>query len=135
MEGLLKLAKREDARILFSGDTRQLQSVEASDDREQLREMLGVSTARPSASELAREQAPPRPAPRLDPQRPPLQTIEPSLLRQKDGYRRDLGMSDFLEITIAPVRHNSPRDVRLFLWHFKKTFVGGGRPRVNRVDC
>jgi hypothetical protein len=47
MEGLLKLAKREDARILFSGDTRQLQSVEASDYREKLREMLGVSTTRP----------------------------------------------------------------------------------------
>jgi conjugative relaxase-like TrwC/TraI family protein len=31
MEGLLKLAEREDARILLSGDTRQLQSVEASD--------------------------------------------------------------------------------------------------------
>jgi hypothetical protein len=33
------------------------------------------------------------------------------------------------------VRHNSPCDVRLFLWHFKKTFVGGRRPRVNKVDC
>jgi ATP-dependent exoDNAse (exonuclease V) alpha subunit len=31
MEGLLKLAEREQARILFSGDTRQIQSVEASD--------------------------------------------------------------------------------------------------------
>ena len=31
MEGLLKLAERESARILFSGDTRQIQSVEASD--------------------------------------------------------------------------------------------------------
>jgi ATP-dependent exoDNAse (exonuclease V) alpha subunit len=31
MEGLLKLADREGARILFSGDTRQIQSVEASD--------------------------------------------------------------------------------------------------------
>jgi ATP-dependent exoDNAse (exonuclease V) alpha subunit len=31
MEGLLKLAERERARILFSGDTRQIQSVEASD--------------------------------------------------------------------------------------------------------
>jgi conjugative relaxase-like TrwC/TraI family protein len=31
MEGLLKLAEREHARILFSGDTRQIQSVEASD--------------------------------------------------------------------------------------------------------
>jgi len=31
MESLLKLAEREHARILFSGDTRQIQSVEASD--------------------------------------------------------------------------------------------------------
>lgn len=31
MEGMLKLAEREGARILFSGDTRQIQSVEASD--------------------------------------------------------------------------------------------------------
>jgi ATP-dependent exoDNAse (exonuclease V) alpha subunit len=31
MEGLLRLAEREHARILFSGDTRQIQSVEASD--------------------------------------------------------------------------------------------------------
>ena len=31
MEGILKLAERERARVLFSGDTRQIQSVEASD--------------------------------------------------------------------------------------------------------
>ena len=31
MEGLLDLAKREDVRIVFSGDTRQIQSVESSD--------------------------------------------------------------------------------------------------------
>ena len=31
MEGLLDMARREDARILFSGDTRQIQSVESSD--------------------------------------------------------------------------------------------------------
>lgn len=31
MEGLLKFAEHEGARILFSGDTRQIQSVEASD--------------------------------------------------------------------------------------------------------
>src|SRR5277367_5481395 len=31
MEGLLKLAEHEGARIIFSGDTRQIQSVEASD--------------------------------------------------------------------------------------------------------
>lgn len=31
MDGLLKLAEQENARILFSGDTRQIQSIEASD--------------------------------------------------------------------------------------------------------
>lgn len=31
MEGILKLAERENARVLFSGDTRQISSVEASD--------------------------------------------------------------------------------------------------------
>lgn len=31
MEGILDLAKREDVRIVFSGDTRQIQSVESSD--------------------------------------------------------------------------------------------------------
>lgn len=31
MEGLLKLAEHEQARVIFSGDTRQIQSVEASD--------------------------------------------------------------------------------------------------------
>jgi hypothetical protein len=31
MEELLRLAKRFDARIVFTGDTKQLQSVEASD--------------------------------------------------------------------------------------------------------
>jgi ATP-dependent exoDNAse (exonuclease V) alpha subunit len=80
--------------LFYVGASRGRQEiVVVTSDREQLREMLSVSTARPSASELAREQAPSRPAPRLDPERPPLQTIEPSLLRKKDGYRRDLGMS------------------------------------------
>ena len=62
-------------------------------DREQLRNLLGVSTARPSATELAREQMPPHPAPMSSPERPPLQALEPSMLRKKDGHRHDLGMS------------------------------------------
>jgi conjugative relaxase-like TrwC/TraI family protein len=46
MEGLLKVAEREHARVVFSGDTRQIQSVEASDalrilERES--QMKGVS--------------------------------------------------------------------------------------------
>jgi len=67
--------------------------VVVTSDREQLRNMLGISTARPSATELAREQAPPHPVPKLNPEQSPLQSIEPSLLRQKDGHRRDLEMS------------------------------------------
>jgi len=54
--------------------------------------LLGISTARPSATELAREQALLHPAPRFDPEQQ-LHAIEPSLLREKTGYRRDLGLS------------------------------------------
>jgi hypothetical protein len=66
---------------------------EATSDREQLRDLLGISTARPSATELAREQEPPHPAPMLNIERPPSKTIEPSVLRKKDGRKHDLGMS------------------------------------------
>ena len=80
--------------LFYVGASRGRQEiVVVTSDREQLREMLGISTARPSATELAREQAPPHPAPMLSPERPPLQTIEPSLLRKKDGHKHDLGMS------------------------------------------
>jgi len=62
-------------------------------DREQLRNMLGISTARPSATELAREQSPLHPAPKPGHEQPSLQTVEPSLLRKKDSHRRGLGIS------------------------------------------
>jgi ATP-dependent exoDNAse (exonuclease V) alpha subunit len=67
--------------------------VVVTSDREQLRNLLGISTARPSATELAREQTQLHPAPMLSPERPPLQTIEPLVPRQRDRYRHDLGMS------------------------------------------
>jgi predicted RNA-binding protein with PIN domain len=67
--------------------------VVVTSDREQLRNLLGISTARPSATELAREQSPPHPAPMRSHEQPLLQTIEPSVLREKTGYRRDSGLS------------------------------------------
>jgi ATP-dependent exoDNAse (exonuclease V) alpha subunit len=67
--------------------------VVVTSDREQLRDLLGISTARPSATELAREQTQLHSAPMLNPARPPLQALEPSVLRKKDGHRHDLGMS------------------------------------------
>jgi len=80
--------------LFYVGASRGRQEiVVVTSDREQLREMLGVSTARPSATELAREQAPPHPAPIRSPERPPLQTIEPSVLRKKNDRKHDLGIS------------------------------------------
>jgi hypothetical protein len=81
-------------KLFYVGASRGRQEiVVVTSDREQLRDLLGISTARPSATELAREQASPHPAPTLDYGQSLLQTIEPSLLRKKDGHRRDLGMS------------------------------------------
>jgi ATP-dependent exoDNAse (exonuclease V) alpha subunit len=80
--------------LFYVGASRGRQEiVVVTSDREQLCNMLGISTARPSATELAREQAPPYPAPMRSPERPPLLTIEPSLLRKRDGLKHDLGMS------------------------------------------
>ena len=80
--------------LFYVGASRGRQEiVVVTSDREQLCNMLGISTARPSATELAREQAPPYPAPMRSPERPPLLTIEPSLLRQNGGRKHDLGMS------------------------------------------
>jgi ATP-dependent exoDNAse (exonuclease V) alpha subunit len=79
--------------LFYVGASRGRQEiVVVTSDREQLREMLGISTARPSVTELAREQAQLNSAPMLNPERPPMQTIEPSLLRKKDGHRHDLGI-------------------------------------------
>jgi ATP-dependent exoDNAse (exonuclease V) alpha subunit len=80
--------------LFYVGASRGRQEiVVVTSDREQLRNLLGISTARPSATELAREQDPYHPAPKLESEQPPLQTIEPSLLRKKDSHRHDLGMS------------------------------------------
>ena len=79
--------------LFYVGASRGRQEiVVVTSDREQLRNLLGISTARPSATELAREQAPPHPAPMLNPEQLPLPTIEPSVLRKKDRHRHDLGM-------------------------------------------
>ncbi len=79
--------------LFYVGASRGRQEiVVVTSDREQLRNLLGISTARPSATELARGQALLHSAPRLGPEQPPLLVIEPSVLRQKSGYRHDLGM-------------------------------------------
>jgi hypothetical protein len=80
--------------LFYVGASRGRQKiVVVTSDREQLRDLLGISTARPSATELATEPTQLHPAPMLSPERPPMQTIEPSMLRKKDGHRHDLGMS------------------------------------------
>ena len=76
--------------LFYVGASRGRQEiVVVTSDREQLRDLLGISTARPSATELAREQTTPIRVPRQS----HLGTFEPSLLREKSGYGRDLEMS------------------------------------------
>jgi len=80
--------------LFYVGASRGRQEiVVVTSDREQLRNLRGISTARPSATELAREQTQLRPAPTLNSGQSRLQTIEPSVLRKKDGQKHDLGMS------------------------------------------
>jgi len=80
--------------LFYVGASRGRQEiVVVTSDREQLRNSLGISTARSSATELARGQALLHSAPKRSPEQSPSQVIEPSLLRQKDGHRHDLGMS------------------------------------------
>jgi len=80
--------------LFYVGASRGRQEiVVVTSNREQLRNLLGISTARPSATELAREQTPTQPASRLGPRQRRAQTIEPSVLREKTGDRRDSGMS------------------------------------------
>jgi ATP-dependent exoDNAse (exonuclease V) alpha subunit len=80
--------------LFYVGASRGRQEiVVVTSDREQLRNLLGISTARPSATELATEQTQRHSSSTLAPEQPSLQTIEPSMLRKMDGRKHDLGMS------------------------------------------
>ena len=59
---------------------------------DQLRESLGISTARPSATELAREQAQIHPAQEHGPAHPSTQKIEPPMPRNEIALGHDIGM-------------------------------------------
>ena len=61
-------------------------------DREQLRESLGISSARPSAIEIAREQAH-SPVAERGIQHPPSRQIEPSTFRHEIGVSNNIGLS------------------------------------------
>ena len=61
-------------------------------DREKLRESLGVSSARPSATELVRELAHSN-RPEQDIQHAPVQNIEPPVSRHEISIRHDIGPS------------------------------------------
>jgi hypothetical protein len=60
---------------------------------DQLRESLGISSARPSATELAREQAQIHPAQEHGMTQLPTQKIEPPMSRNEIGLGHDIGMS------------------------------------------
>ncbi len=62
-------------------------------DVDQLRESLGISAARPSATELAREQARTRPALEHSLAHLPVQNMEPPAPQHENSHGHDLGMS------------------------------------------
>lgn len=61
-------------------------------DRDQLRESLGISSARPSAIQLAREQAKSQ-QPEHSIQHTPVQKIEPTTPRHEISIGHDIGLS------------------------------------------
>jgi hypothetical protein len=93
VDAVILLADAMKQELFYVGASRGRQEiVVVTSDREQLRDLLGISTARPSATELARGAALLHSAPKRSPEQLPSEVIEPLLLRQKDGHRHDLGM-------------------------------------------
>jgi CHASE1-domain containing sensor protein len=61
-------------------------------DVDRLRESLGISSARPSATELTREQIQIHPAQEHDLAHPLIQKIEPPIARNEIALGHDIGM-------------------------------------------
>ena len=92
VDGVILSADAMKQELFYVGASRGRSEIAiVTSDREQLRESLGISSARPSATELAREQAHlPQSEHRI--QHAPAQQIEPPVPRQKISIGHDIGL-------------------------------------------
>ena len=93
VDGVILSADAMKQELFYVGSSRGRSEIAiVTSDREQLRESLGISSARPSATELAREQAHSRQA-ELGIQQAPTQQIEPPVPRHEISIGHDIGLS------------------------------------------
>jgi conjugative relaxase-like TrwC/TraI family protein len=92
VDGVILSADAMKQELFYVGASRGRSEIAiVTSDREQLRESLGISSARPSATELAREQAHlPQSEHRI--QHAPAQQIEPPVPRQEISIGHDIGL-------------------------------------------
>jgi len=93
VDGVILSADAMKQELFYVGASRGRSEIAiVTSDREQLRESLGISSARPSATEMAREQAH-LPQPEHKIQQAPAQQIEPPVPRHEISIGRDIGLS------------------------------------------
>jgi conjugative relaxase-like TrwC/TraI family protein len=92
VDGVILSADAMKQELFYVGASRGRSEIAiVTSDREQLRESLGISCARPSAMELAREQAH-LPQPEHKIQQAPVQQIEPPVPRHEISIGHDIGL-------------------------------------------
>lgn len=93
VDGVILSADAMKQELFYVGASRGRSEIAiVTSDREQLRESLGISSARPSATELVREQAY-LPQREHKIQQAPVQQIEPPIPRHEIGIGHDIGLS------------------------------------------
>jgi conjugative relaxase-like TrwC/TraI family protein len=92
VDGVILSADAMKQELFYVGASRGRSEIAiVTSDREQLRESLGISSARPSATELAREQAY-LPQPERSIQQAPAHQIEPHVPRHEISIGHDIGL-------------------------------------------
>ena len=92
MDGVIRSAYAVEQELFYIGALRGRSEIAiVTGDREQLRESLGVSSARPSATELARELAHSN-RPEHDIQHAPVQNNEPPVSGHEISIHHDFGV-------------------------------------------
>lgn len=93
VDGVILSADAMKQELFYVGASRGRSEIAiVTSDREQLHESLGISSARPSATELARERAQIHSGQEHGLAHPAIQKIEPPLIRTEIGLGHDIGI-------------------------------------------